>query len=187
MPSAVIRAQFPSPVLSPQTPFSEPGSSRLLELPRGVVPGSRLQVRPAPATVPSGIAQIDALTGGLPRGALTEIFGPASSGRTSMILSALAEATRRQEVCALVDAGDSLHPESAAAAGIELQRLLWIRCGSYSPQRHRDIEEIDDFRIDDCRLQNHKPTSSPRMNADEPGSGFIHQSKIGNRQFRDWD
>src|SRR5512146_3415031 len=153
MPSAVIRAQFPSPVLSPQTPFSEPGSSRLLELPRGVVPGSRLQVRPAPATVPSGIAQIDALTGGLPRGALTEIFGPASSGRTSLVLAALAEATRRQEVCALVDAGDSLHPESAAAAGGDLQRLLWIRCGQNPAQKPRGTENMDDLRIDDWRLK----------------------------------
>jgi hypothetical protein len=189
MSSAVIRAQFPSPVLSPQTPFSEPGSSRLLELPRGVVPGSRLQVRPAPATVPSGIAEIDALTGGLPRGALTEIFGPASSGRTSMMLSALAEATRRQEVCALVDAGDSLHPECAAAAGMDLQRLLWIRCGENLPQRQRDTEEIDGSRIDDCRLQSERPTSndprqtsSPRLNADERGSRSIRNSLTIHRQ-----
>jgi hypothetical protein len=146
MSSAVIRAQLPSPVLSLKTPFREPGSSPLLQLPRGVVPGSRLEVRPAPATVPSGIAEIDALTGGLPRGALTEIFGPASSGRTSMILSALAEATRRQEVCALVDAADSLHPESAAA-GMDLQRLLWIRCGDNPPQRHADTEAMNDLKI----------------------------------------
>src|SRR5690348_3403546 len=150
MSSAVIRATLPSPLLPLETPFPEPGRNRLLELPRGVVPGSKLEVRPAPATVSSGIAQIDALTGGLPRGALTEIFGPASSGRTSMILAALAEASR-QEVCALVDAGDSLHPESAAAASLDLRRLLWIRCGEDLPQRHRGTEEIDNSRIDDCR------------------------------------
>ena len=121
----------------------------------------------------------------MPRGTLTEIFGPASSGRTALLLSALAAATRRQEVCALVDAGDSLHPESAAAAGIDLQRLLWIRCGSYSPPRHRDTEEIDDLTIDDCRLQNHKPTTPLRINTDV--HGFNRQSKIVNRQFREWD
>src|SRR5438552_198154 len=141
MSSAVLGSPLGSPLLPPEKPFPEPGRSRLLELPRGVVPGSQLEVRPAPTTVPTGIASIDALTGGLPRGALSEIFGPASSGRTSMILAALADATRRQEVCALVDAGDSLHPESAAAAGMDLQRLLWIRCGQDLPQRHGGTEE----------------------------------------------
>jgi hypothetical protein len=185
MSSAVIRAQMPSPVLPLKKHFPEPGSSPLLQLPRGVVPGSCLEVRPAPATVPSGIAEIDALTGGLPRGALTEIFGPASSGRTSMILSALAEATRRQEVCALVDAGDSLHPESAAAAGMDLQRLLWIRCGDNPPQRHRGTEGIEELKNEECRIKRQRPpinyeqpTSLPRMNADERGSGSIHHSSF---------
>jgi hypothetical protein len=59
---------------------------------------------------------------------LTGIYGPASSGRTSLLLSLLAEATRRQEFCALVDATDSLDPASAHAAGVDLARLLWIRC-----------------------------------------------------------
>lgn len=183
--SSAVAAHFPA--LGASLPASLPELRRegLLQLPRGVVPGSRLEVRPAPATVSSGIAEIDALAGGLPRGTLTELFGPASSGRTALLLSALAAATRRQEVCALVDAGDSLHPESAAAAGIDLQRLLWIRCGSYSPPRHRDTEEIDDLTIDDCRLQNHKPTTPLRINTDV--HGFNRQSKIVNRQFREWD
>ena len=183
--SSAVAAHFPALGASLPASLPEPRREGLLQLPRGVVPGSRLEVRPAPATVSSGIAEIDALAGGLPRGTLTEIFGPASSGRTALLLSALAAATCRQEVCALVDAGDSLHPESAAAAGIDLQRLLWIRCGSYSPQRHRDTEEIDDLTIDDCRLQNRKTTSSPRMNPDV--HGFNRQSKIVNRQFREWD
>jgi recA bacterial DNA recombination protein len=102
--------------------------------PAGVIPASRLAIRPAPEMVSSGIAQIDALTGGLPRGSLTEICGPASSGRTLLLLSALATATRRGEFCALVDAGDVLDPHSAAAAGIELDRLLWVRCGESPDQ-----------------------------------------------------
>jgi hypothetical protein len=44
------------------------------------------------------------------------------------MLAALAEATRRQEICALVDATDSFDPASAATAGIDLNRLLWVRC-----------------------------------------------------------
>ena len=93
----------------------------------GVVPASRLEVRPAPEVVSTGIAALDALTGGLPRGALTEVFGAASSGRTSLLVSVLAAMTARGELCALVDASDSFAPESARAAGVELARLLWIR------------------------------------------------------------
>ncbi len=89
-----------------------------------------LRERAAPLTVPFGIAALDELTGGLPRGALTEITGPASSGRTGVMLSALAGATCRHEVCALVDASDSFDPASAAAAGVDLERLLWLRCNS---------------------------------------------------------
>lgn len=86
------------------------------------------QQRPAPETARTGVSELDAVTGGLPRGCLTEIFGPASSGRSSLLASVLAAATERQEVCALVDAEDSFDPLSAAAAGVRLERLLWVRC-----------------------------------------------------------
>jgi hypothetical protein len=93
--------------------------------------------RPAAQTAPTGIFEVDALTGGLPRGALTEVCGPRSSGRTALLLSLLAEFTRRQELCTLVDAGDSFDPTSAAAAGMELGRLLWVRCGKAAGSRQR--------------------------------------------------
>jgi hypothetical protein len=86
------------------------------------------QAKPLPETVPSGVPEIDRATGGLPRGSLTEIFGAPSSGRASLLVSILAKATARQEFCALVDAEDGFDPVSAAAAGVELPRLLWIRC-----------------------------------------------------------
>jgi len=98
----------------------------------GVTPASRLEVRPAPETASSGIAQIDALTGGLPRGCLTEVCGPESSGRTTVMLAAIAAVTRREEICALIDASDALDPHSATAAGVNLERLLWVRCGSHA-------------------------------------------------------
>jgi recombination protein RecA len=79
-------------------------------------------------TVPAGIPEIDFLAGGLPRGGLTEICGPSCSGRTSLLLSALAERTAHAEVCALVDGRDAFDPESAEAAGVELKQLLWVRC-----------------------------------------------------------
>src|SRR3974377_756109 len=91
-------------------------------------PASRLELRPLPEMVTSGIPALDALTGGLPRGCLTEICGSASSGRTSVMLAALASATRRGEYCAVIDASDALDPHSLAAAEIDLARLLWVRC-----------------------------------------------------------
>jgi hypothetical protein len=83
----------------------------------GVVPASRLAIRPTPETVSCGIREMDTLTGGLPRGCLTEICGTASSGRTSLLLAAMAAATQRQEACALVDVSDAFDPVSAANAG----------------------------------------------------------------------
>ncbi|MGC1437152.1 MAG: hypothetical protein WA847_14760 [Terriglobales bacterium] len=121
---------------------------RLSAMPKlaGVTPASRLDVRPAPQMVPSGVREIDTLTGGLPRGCLTEICGPASSGRTSVLLAALAAATQRQEVCALVDISDAFNPHSAAAAGVNFEKMLWVRCGEIkqkadSPQRLRVTEK----------------------------------------------
>jgi recombination protein RecA len=87
------------------------------------------QTRPAPDTASTGIAEVDAsIGGGLPRGCLTEIFGPPSSGRASLLASILAQATARQEICAVVDAEESFDPASAAAAGVALDSVLWIRC-----------------------------------------------------------
>src|SRR5215216_4326582 len=79
-------------------------------------------------TLSTGIDEIDALTGGLPRGSLSEIFGPASSGRTSLMYSILAYASSHEETCALVDMNDVFAPMAATAAGIDFDRLLWIRC-----------------------------------------------------------
>ncbi|HET9743754.1 MAG TPA: hypothetical protein VFQ00_13475 [Terriglobales bacterium] len=83
--------------------------------------------RSAPERMLTGIAAIDALTGGIPLGCLTEICGPASSGRTSVLLAVLAQCLRRDEICALIDASDAFDPQSAAAAGVDLGRLLWVR------------------------------------------------------------
>jgi recombination protein RecA len=84
--------------------------------------------RPVVETVPAGIGPVDFLTGGFPRGSLTEIYGPPCSGRTSLLISALASRTAASEVCALVDARDSFDPTSAEAAGVKLKHLLWVRC-----------------------------------------------------------
>jgi hypothetical protein len=75
----------------------------------------------------TGIPAFDGPAGGFPRGQISEIVGAVSSGRTSLLMSCLAEATRRGELVALVDALDRFDPGSAAAAGVCLDRLLWIR------------------------------------------------------------
>jgi hypothetical protein len=83
--------------------------------------------------VPFAIPSLDELTGGVPRGALTELVGLASSGRSSvMLLLMTSVTTQRQEVCALIDVTDSFDPASAKAAGVDLDRLLWVRCGKNS-------------------------------------------------------
>ncbi|MGI8782110.1 MAG: hypothetical protein ACR2L2_00460 [Acidobacteriota bacterium] len=64
---------------------------------------------------------------GLLRGRLTQLCGPASSGRTSLMLALLAGATRRGEAVAVIDSSAALDPTSAEGAGIELTRLLWVR------------------------------------------------------------
>ena len=88
----------------------------------------RIQEKTAPETLSTGVTEVDALTGGIPRGAVTEIFGPKSSGRTSLLYSALAYATAHDELCALIDTSDVFAPRAAARAGIDLERLLWVRC-----------------------------------------------------------
>ena len=76
----------------------------------------------------TGLPLFDArLGGGFPRGHLSELVGPRSSGRTSLLLRAFAAATARGELVALVDALDGFDVASALAAGVDLSRLLWIR------------------------------------------------------------
>ena len=87
-----------------------------------------LERRDESALIPTSIAALDAcLHGGLPRGQLSEIVGPRSSGRTTLLLQMMAAATQRGEIAAVVDTFDRLDVASAGAAGIDPDRLLWIR------------------------------------------------------------
>jgi hypothetical protein len=81
----------------------------------------------------------DCLHGGLPRGQLCEIVGPASSGRTTAALQMLGAATRRGEIGALIDAFDRLDVASVGNAGVDLDRFLWVR-GEASMLFDRAIE-----------------------------------------------
>jgi len=80
-------------------------------------------------TLPTGFVSLNQVIEGFPRGAISEILGPESSGRTTLVHSLLAAATANLEICAYVDTDDSFDPVSATAAGVALSQLLWIRCG----------------------------------------------------------
>jgi hypothetical protein len=88
-----------------------------------------LPERPAEEAVAAlGTDALDrALSGGLARGHVSEVVGPASSGRTSLAWAALAAATKRGESVALIDTFDRFDPPTAHACGLDLSRLLWVR------------------------------------------------------------
>jgi hypothetical protein len=74
------------------------------------------------------VAAIDAaLGGGWARGHLSEIVGPRSAGRTTLLCQALAAAVERGEAAALIDPSDRFDPASASELGLDLRRLLWVR------------------------------------------------------------
>jgi len=101
-------------------------------IPSALTPAPRV-VRP---TAPVGILALDAaLGGGLPLGAISELAGPECSGRTTLALAFVAGLTQENRVCAWVDVSDTLDPESAAASGVDLGRLLWVRCGGTAEAR----------------------------------------------------
>lgn len=80
------------------------------------------------APLATGLPSVDALLhGGIPRGQVSEVHGPASSGRTGLVLSLVARSTRDGVLAAWVDPADRLNPASASAAGVDLARLLWFR------------------------------------------------------------
>jgi len=94
-----------------------------------LVPARQLERRDRLPRLPTGVAPLDALIGGgWPKGALSELAGGRSTGRTALLLSSLAEALRRGETVALVDVGGTLDARAAARGGVALPRLLWIRC-----------------------------------------------------------
>src|ERR1700684_1630649 len=140
MPSALhLRAQI-------EASLADRIPSALTPLPRVSYP-----------VAPTGITEIDALlNGGLPVGAISEIVGPECSGRTSLALAFVAAMTQEGKVCAWVDVSDTLNPESAAAIGVELTRLLWIRCGvihGTAPSRRVWSRLEQGLKVSDLLLQ----------------------------------
>ncbi|WP_259721550.1 recombinase RecA [Synechococcus sp. CS-1328] len=82
---------------------------------------SRMRVE----TVSTGALTLDlALGGGYPKGRVVEVYGPESSGKTTLTLHAIAEVQRRGGVAAFVDAEHALDPVYAAALGVDIENLL---------------------------------------------------------------
>ena len=78
------------------------------------------------ATIPTGSLALDLATGvgGYPRGRIIEIYGPESSGKTTMALHAIAQAQRNGGVCAFIDAEHAIDINYARAIGVEIDKLL---------------------------------------------------------------
>lgn len=113
--------------------------------------------------MPTGVAAVDELlNGGLPAGAITEMVGPESCGRTSLALSSLAQAMQKGHICPWSDACDALNVESAAAAGVDLSRLLWVRCGIIAAEGPIKNPQL---ALSACRV-------SERESRDTPLRGF---------------
>ena len=76
--------------------------------------------------IPTGSLALDAALGigGVPRGRIIEVYGPESSGKTTLALHILAEAQKRGGEVAFVDAEHALDPEYAAALGVDIDSML---------------------------------------------------------------
>src|SRR5258705_9497207 len=117
-------------------------------IPSALTPPPRL-LRPVASI---GIPAVDELLeGGLPLGAITEMVGPECSGRTSLALSFVSQMTHAGKVCAWVDVSNALDPESAAATGVDLSRLLWVRCGVSASMKMPSIS-MDRFTLPEKNL-----------------------------------
>ena len=85
--------------------------------------------------LPTGVAALDRLVGGgIPRASMTEIWGAPSSGRTSLVQTILRTTTAKGQYCVWIDTPDAFDPQTAAAAGVRLSQLLWVRS-------HRQLDQ----------------------------------------------
>lgn len=116
------------------------------------LPGSLFSyMPPGPEMIATGIQSLDRTVGGIPKSGLTQICAPAvSTGRTTLLLSVMQKVTSQEESCALVDASDCFDPASAEAAGIDMPRLLWVRCAGGKGMR--SLEQA--FKAADIIVQN---------------------------------
>jgi len=141
-----------------------------------LVRGARPEIPPSPLA--SGVPALDRLLGGgFPGGRLSEVAGPPSSGRTSLALALLARATRAGALCAVVDVADAFDPASADAAGVDLERTLWVRaprlrealrCSERLLEARGFALVLLDLAVADLRIA---PAAGPRLARLAAGTG----------------
>jgi recombination protein RecA len=109
------------------------------KIPSALTPVATM-VRPV---ISSGIESLDAvLKGGFPVGAVSEVTGPECSGRTSLAHSLVARVIESGKIAAWIDVSDTFDAVSGAAAGIDLRRLLWVRCGVTDISQPQQVREF---------------------------------------------
>jgi len=77
----------------------------------------------------TGVTPFDRLTGGLVKGGICELTGPEGGGKRGVVFSIVANLTKANNICAVVDASDSFDPPSAEKSGVRLEKILWVKCG----------------------------------------------------------
>ena len=129
------------------------------------------RIRPQVECLPCGIRVLDELLqGGIPIGVVTEFIGTACSGRTTMALAYVAAMVRTGAVCAWVDVSDAIAPECVAASGVDLERLLWVRCGTRTESISQELTSPSIIPTADKDV-----TALPR----HPGGGSAHPRSEG--------
>jgi len=134
----------------------------------------------------TGLPDLDKLLGGgLPRGEITECLGDLSSGCTTVVLTALAQATANDELAAYIDATDSLDPVSAAKAGVKLDRVLWVRCAE-DVHKEQSFRQARGFRRKEAQVD--KAWKAANLIAAARGFGLIVIDLHGlpPRRLRQW-
>ncbi|MBX4206521.1 DNA recombination/repair protein RecA, partial [Candidatus Parcubacteria bacterium] len=114
-PSAIRHGNIDNTLDAIRTKFGEDSIMKLGDKPRVGVDA-----------IPTGSVGLDAAlgVGGLPRGRIIEIFGPESSGKTTLSLHVVAEAQRMGGICAFIDAEHAMDPEYAKRLGVRIDELL---------------------------------------------------------------
>ena len=123
----VVSSASPAPA-APADPAKSALEALLVDLGPQIRRGVSQEAAEAPQPLATGLSDLDIrLGGGFPGGRLSEIYGAPSSGRTSLAFRLLAETLERGVLAAWIDLADAFDPVSAAASGVDLEQLLWVR------------------------------------------------------------
>jgi len=98
--------------------------------------------RPTRDHLRTGLPEIDQILDGLPRGAISEITGPQSSGKTTLLHRLLARSTNNLECAGVMDTMNRFDPKSSHRAGVRMERLLWVRCGGDTEKALKAVDLV---------------------------------------------